>query len=345
MIIDIIGGLESALTHFALAGLAGILEEAGARHVRLGWTDGDPAGARLSWDGPDTGEAVKAHARRHTGKDSWVQLTLSGGKVPQGVFSPRVKPAEDNDDPTVAIDWWAQLDRMRNSALDGDDLTDLDRLMIAGLGEPGRWIIDKKGELKTDWAASRWEMVSRSRGKTFTWSRLAKLADAISTWEPDKILDGITGRQRHDIATGQNRLTSRTSTGLTTPRPTDAALAWCGLWGISSFTLVPLVGQVNATAGAHPHYAEHPASAVIPVLEHPVSIAFWRAMMASRVVADLASNNRERRQLAADELSARGVIGACTFPIRTVKNSKLSAPERMILDGTFQPLATLFAPV
>ena len=73
------GGLDSALTHFAMIGLAGILEEAGATRVRLWWQDGPQAEPCLSWDGLDAGEAVHDHASRHasSGDLSTVPVTTS----------------------------------------------------------------------------------------------------------------------------------------------------------------------------------------------------------------------------------------------------------------------------
>jgi hypothetical protein len=47
-------------------------------------------------------------------------------------------------------------------------------------------------------------------------------------------------------------LGSRTATGLASPGPTDNALAWCALWGISQF---PLAMRINDTAQTSGHFS------------------------------------------------------------------------------------------
>lgn len=324
MNIILAGGLSSALTHFAMIGLAGILEEAGAERVRLGWSATGTAQPVVTWDGPDAGEVVKAHAARHSGEGSWVQAKGADGST--GLFSPRIKPPKDSAG-------WMDLEEHREAFL-GSDLTELDTLFISNLGEPGYWVIHNNDH-QPDRAASRWEMKTRNRGEEFIGKRLSPLAGVVADRSAAAIVEGLTGALVTDSA-GKNSPESRTSTGLTPPGPVDDALAWCGLWGISSFTLVPAVSRVSATACASPLRKLHTERALIPVLDRAVSPAAWRAVAASQAVNDLASPDEERRSSALLELPLRGVIGACDFSVH--KGGSSSAPERMILSGEFRPL-------
>ncbi|AMS05408.1 MAG: hypothetical protein SOH99_00020 [Acidipropionibacterium acidipropionici] len=324
MNIELGGGLNSALTHFALVGLAAILEEAGATKVRLGWTAEGVAKARITWEGPEAGDAVKGHAERHADEGSWVQAKGLEGDT--GLFSPRIKVPK-------AVDGWIDLEGRREAILDSG-LTELDARMVSNLGEPGYWVVDNR-ENQPDRAASRWEMKTRNRGEEFIGKRLAPLAAIVAARPASSITDGLTGASTTDRA-GKDSPGSRTSTGLTPPGPTDDALAWCGLWGISSFALVPAVSKVSATSGASPLRALHPRRALIPVADHMLSPAAWRALMASRAVNDLASADTERQSAAVAELPLRGVIGACDFTVH--KGGSSSAPERMILSGEFHLL-------
>lgn len=331
MRIVLAGGLDSALTHFAMIGLAGILQEAGASRVRLQWKDSAKAEPTVSWDGPDAAEAVLAHAQRHANQDSWVQaktsFTTSKGEKILGLFSPRLTlPQEDSQ--------VQQFEDHREEFLNSD-LTTLDHLMISNLGEPGYWIFDRNKRYP-DNSASRWEMKTRNRGEEFVGNRLSKLASTVSSLDKDSIDAGLTGRNISDPL-GKDRPDSRTSTGLTPPGPVDDALAWCGLWGISGFILVPGTGSdISATAGAVPQQRLHPRSLVIPITEKPMSPAAWRALMATRAIIDITSSDESSMATASDYLKARGVLGICTFPVYTTNNS--NAPERMVLSGAFHSL-------
>ncbi|AXE37697.1 hypothetical protein [Acidipropionibacterium virtanenii] len=324
MKIVISGGLNSAMTHFAMIGLAGILEEAGAERVRLGWTVEGAAEAVVTWNGPDAGEAVKAHATRHADEGSWVQA--KGADSATGLFSPRIKPPRSTAG-------WIDLESRREEFL-GSDLTELDALFLSNLGEPGYWVVHNN-ELQPDRAASRWEMKTRNRGEEFVGKRLAPLADVVANRSTLSIIEGLTGASVTDTV-GKNSPESRTSTGLTRPGPADDVLAWCGLWGISGFALVPAVSRVSATACASPLRTLHTKRALIPVLDRMVSPAAWRAVVASQAVNGLPSPDEERVSAALLELPLMGVIGACDFTVH--KGGSSSAPERMILSGEFHPL-------
>ncbi len=331
MKIVLAGGLDSALTHFAMIGLAEILREAGASSIRLWWQDSAKAKPTVSWDGPGAADAILAHARRKASQDSWVQAKVSftapKSETVLGLFSPRLPlPKEDSE--------IQRFENLRDQFLNSD-LTFLDHLMISNLGEPGYWIFNRR-ERRPDNAASRWEMKTRNRGEEFIGNRLSKLAAAVSSRGVESIEAGLTGREISD-ALGKNKPDSRTSTGLTPPGPADDVLAWCGLWGISGFTLVPGAGSdISATAGASPQQSLHPKYLLIPVTEKPMTPAAWRALIASRATIDIASPDESTTAAALDYLKAREVLGICIFPVYTTSNP--NAPERMILSGTFYPL-------
>ena len=254
-------------------------------------------------------------------------FTTSKGEKILGLFSPRLTlPQEDSQ--------VQQFEDHREEFLNSD-LTTLDHLMISNLGEPGYWIFDRNKRYP-DNSASRWEMKTRNRGEEFVGNRLSKLASIVSSLDKDSIDAGLTGRNISDPL-GKDRPDSRTSTGLTPPGPVDDALAWCGLWGISGFILVPGTGSdISATAGAVPQQRLHPRSLVIPITEKPMSPAAWRALMATRAIIDITSSDESSMTTASDYLKARGVLGICTFPVYTTNNS--NAPERMVLSGAFHSL-------
>lgn len=317
------GNLETALIHFALIGLASILQDQGAQHVRIGWQDGAMAQPIVTWQGPEAGQAVLAHALQHANPESWVQAMLPPPEDAHGLFSPRIKAP-------ASTQGWQAVEDARESYLAGD-LSALDHRMIVNLGEPGYWVEDK-GQPRPDSSASRWEMKTRNRGEEFIGQRLAPLATEVATWSPDSIANGLTGTTVRD-AVGSNAVDSRTPTGLSSPGPTDNALAWCALWGISAFTLVPQVSGMSATAGAVPPGRNYPDFLAVPVTDIPCSLAMWRGLARSHELLNSFSKDPLVTAQARQSLGQRGVIGACTFPMHASDNK--SAPERSLLSGTF----------
>lgn len=318
------GGIDSALTHFTLVGLAAILKEAGAKRVRLWWEDGASAQATLDWEGPTAGEAVRQHAQRHTDPTSWVQAIAPGTEF--GLFSPR-RSAPSSEAA------WAEYLAARESVLAGD-ITSLDHAMLTNLGEPGYWVIDNN-RLIPDRAASRWEMKTRNRGEEFVGRRLAPLAKIVADRDEDAIEAGLRGDILEDLA-GGNKVDSRTATGLTPPRPTDDAMAWCALWGISAFTLIPAKVSTSATAGAFPVGKYRPTGLVLPIITTPTSLTRWVHLLGLKYVPSSQSDDAMERFSATEALRAHGVVGTCVFPVEIVGSA--SAPEQRLLAGTFTPI-------
>ncbi len=333
------GPYTSALTHFAGFGVAAILEEAGYRGLRIGWSE--TSSPSMSITGPEidestVAEAVAQHAERHAIRESWVQARThirKGSKESEvGLFSPRIAVPED-------ASAWARLYEERRAVIDADTgFTWLDGQMLQALGEPAYWQAGLKDAMP-DEGASRWEMKTRNRGEDFVRNRLAPMALEVSTRGAPAIIKALAGESIDDSAGKDD---SRTGTGLVTPQPVDDAVAWCGLWGISAFRLFPRLSGVAITPGAWPTDRTHPAIMAIPLSTSPMSGAKLRRIIRSQSFSDAAFGNREkdpnaliRMATARATLKRTGVRGAVVFPIR--KGGSASAPERQVLGGTFEP--------
>ena len=108
---------------------------------------------------------------------------------------------------------------------------DIDLELIGALGEPAYWRFASNGP-RPDEGANRWEMKTRNRGEDFVRNRLRQLARIVADRDATAIVSGLTGHTVEDEAyKGKRSDESRTATGLTSPRFTDSALAWCACGG------------------------------------------------------------------------------------------------------------------
>jgi CRISPR-associated protein Csb3 len=325
MRIELAGDLRTALTHFALVGLASILAEQGREKIRVWWQDGSKAIPTVEWQGGSADKALHDHAKRHSHHESWVQASSPGGK--SGLFSPRQSFPADSAG-------WTEFMNLRSAELK-KHLTELDWRMMGGLGEPGHWLfIDNKS--RPDAAASRWEMIPRFRGDEFIGKRLAPLARIIASREPSAIQSGLIGDTLVDDLGGEGP--SRTGTGLCPPQPVDSAIAWCALWGLSCFPVVPRPASISATPGASPALRTQPAFMTLPIWETPVTVALWREVMTSAALHALSSalsgqNSTawDGAETAVEALVRAGVLALLHCPVHHTDNR--SAPERQILEG------------
>lgn len=336
------GGIEHALTHFAGLGVASILEDAGARDLRVRWSD--ESVPRLILDAPgmsvvDVATAVLAHAVRHAAPASWVQrhfeLAGSAKKVEVGLFSPRIAAPGGEQA-------WKDLYTARRASLDEEiNQTWLDSMMLQSLGEPAHWQFGNK-DARYDEGASRWEMKTRNRGEDFTRNRLALLATSVSGRAVDEIAEGLAGTSLNDSKAGPD---SRTGTGLVPPGSVDDTVAWCALWGISGFALYPQVQGLAVTPGAGPRNRFHPTLMVLPVFTTPTAPAKMRRVLRSQDFAEGALGEASsgvdqiQQSVARNRLSEQGVRCLVRFPIK--KAGSASAPERQVLAGE---LSSLFQP-
>ena len=336
----ILGGeITSALTTFAGLGLALILEGDGAEHVRLGWTDAAEPRMIVTADGYDDADiavAVHEHAVASVAPGSWVQADLESepwvdkkGRWVAAVMSPRISRPDQGKECK-----WGYLQRRRHFVIDrcredGSKWGDLE--LMGGLGEPSYWW--SKG------GASRWEMKTRQNYQNFVHDRLRGLAEIVATRDGESVRSGLVGEAVIDEAYAkESSEKSRTATGLTSPRFTDSALAWCALWGLSSFPVIHRLTGASVTAGAVPIGEFTPTHLVLPVLVGPHSLGRWRAMVVSEQViqamekAESAVAARPARAW----LVAHGARAILTFRVNVSDNDK--APERSLGVGRLEVL-------
>ena len=338
----ILGGeITSALTTFAGLGLALILEGDGAEHVRLGWTDAAEPRMIVTADGYDDADiavAVHEHAAASVAPGSWVQADLESepwvdkkGRWVAAVMSPRISRPDQGKECK-----WGYLQSRRHFVIDrcredGSKWGDLE--LMGGLGEPSYWWS------KVDGGASRWEMKTRQNYQNFVHDRLRGLAEIVATRDGESVRSGLVGEAVIDEAYAkESSEKSRTATGLTPPRFTDSALAWCALWGLSSFPVIHRLTGASVTAGAVPIGEFTPTHLVLPVLVGPHSLGRWRAMVVSEQViqamekAESAVAARPARAW----LVAHGARAILTFRVNVSDNDK--APERSLGVGRLEVL-------
>jgi CRISPR-associated protein Csb3 len=233
----------------------------------------------------------------------------------------------------------ADVQRRRQAVLDKltDDSWFLDLRLLAALGEPAYWSINRKGVSLQDHGASRLEMQPRNQGSEFVGSRLRQLAKAVADRAPAQVLEGLEGRVVRDES-GKDQPDSRTATGFANPGPTDNVVAWCALWGISQLPQAARVNDVAATSG----YLGKGAAEwfYLPYWSVPRHPARMRSVLTTRQLARAASQGLPERWEAADAdvlaarawLAARGVSGIVRFPVERFGSA--SAPERRAMLGT-----------
>lgn len=332
------GSFTSALTSFAGLGMALMLEEAGIARVRLGWTDATEPRLMISGEGVDDlgiAKIVHAHAARSATDDSWLEMSLEEKPWSSGtaVFSPRIKEAQSDEE-------WHYLQIRRSQGIDqviekSRQWLDLD--FLGALGEPAYWRF-RRNSPDPDQGASRWEMKTRNRGEEFVGNRLRSLAGIVTGRTFEGVLEGINGSSTVDEAyRGKRSDESRTATGLTRPRFTDSALAWCGLWGLAAFPVVHRVRFPSTTAG-HVRTGRRSEELVVPVLIGRYSVERWRAIIVSSQVPAAVGDDLTVRRNARQWLTRHGVRAVLHFPVQ-MTDSK--APERYLGDGRNELLITI----
>lgn len=332
------------LWHMALYGLGAILEDAGVEDVRLSWTRGmQPRGAitatGLSRDVVD--DIVREHAKQHVTQTSWllrdVQLRDSKGKTSvRALMSPRLSTFGGRD-------VWQGVQAARHREIDQLSRSQalLDLRLVAALGEPCYWSRDRLGKARQDDGASRLEMQPRNSGSEFVTSRLRKLAKSVAAREQGRVTSGLAGVTKDDESE-RNKFDSRTPTGMASIGPTDNAVAWCALWGISQ---MPIASRVNKTVLTSGHIGGQSREwFYVPVWTKPWSSSRLRSILSSRQLLDAASRDLPGRwRSAASEeirsrrwLAARHVDGIMRFDIEQV--GKGDAAERRAMHGV--PIST-----
>ena len=337
------GEITSALTTFSGLGLALILEGDGAERVRLGWTDAAEPRMVVTADGYDDeaiAVAVHKHATARVVSGSWINCNLQAApwNGDSALFSPRVKAPQ-------SLPQWRSLQtervqRIDHEVADKEQLKrDIDLELIGALGEPAYWRFANNGP-RPDEGANRWEMKTRNRGEDFVRNRLRQLARIVADRDATAIVSGLTGHTVEDEAyKGKRSDESRTATGLTSPRFTDSALAWCALWGISSFPVIHRLMGASVTAGAVPIGKFTPTHLVLPVLVGPHTLGRWQAVVASEQVIRAMGNTESTAvaRTARAWLVAHGARAILTFRVNVSDNP--NAPERSLGVGRLEVLS------
>lgn len=345
------GDVTSALTHFALLGAARLLEEKSPGSSRLWWSTDDTPRACLDMGDLDEsalGEAIREQAREWARDGAWPQIQhhyQHGAKfLAASPFSPRIKGIDARKNPGE----WDKHQQARGEVLDQLDLNYdwLSRELISSLGEPAYWREENK-DPRPDHGASRWEMKTRNRGEEFVSHRFGPMCKEIAGWDVEAIVAGVTGRAVSDTI-GKNSSSSRTSTGLTPPGAVDAALAFLGLIGISSFPMARRVHQINTTPCAYPTTSLHPTAMVLPVPVEPLTLARVNGIIESQELSVIVAEEGGRRSGAATEelalervqavqwLRSRQVPAVAVFTI--LLTGSASAPERQVQSGELRLL-------
>lgn len=333
--------VQVMLWHMALYGLGAILEDARVPDLRLSWTAGmEPRAQVEAPDLTDEGidKIVSDHALNRSTDSSWLSRDAVLKGVRRGLMSPRLTVVEDTAT-------WRMLQVARHDVL--DDLTDgrssLDLRLLASLGEPCYWSRNRKGDPQQDDGASRLEMQPRNQGSEFVGSRLRKLAASVARRSAGGASAGLAGRVLEDEV-GGGSLSSRTATGFANPGPTDNAVAWCAMWGISQ---LPLGVGIDRTATTTGHVGR--------VRQEWFYLPYWtggwrparlRSALVSRQLQSAATVGLPTRWAADDMevlvagswLLSRGVQGVVRFPIQRFGSD--SAPERRAMRGEALPLGS-----
>jgi CRISPR-associated protein Csb3 len=246
-----------ALSHLALYGMTAILQDAGYRDLRLGWTAGARSRPRLHRTGltaDDVAAAVLAHAARHIQPTSWIMADAADGKGP--LFAPRaarLTPSELRERDAQRRAW---LDRLQG---DGDHLS---QSMVAALGGPASWARDPStGELAQNLGATPWDLQPRNNGADLVSTKIRPLARVVADRSVSTIRDGLVGAATVDEL-ARRKGSYRTATGLAPLAPVDSAVMWCALWGISwhPLTVQGLNRSIDKSAHAHVVAAGHIAT-------------------------------------------------------------------------------------
>ncbi|GAA4725860.1 hypothetical protein [Phytohabitans rumicis] len=325
---------KTMLSHMALYGLAAIVEDSGLDDVRLFWTGGMESRPVLTAPRatPETiGEIVRAHAAQRATPDSWPSRAVSDGE-PRALMSPRLSVIPSSEG-------WSSLQDRRRDVL--DRLTRsralLDLRLLAALGEPSYWSLNRKGERFQDDGASRLEMQPRNQGSEFVGNRIRPLAAAVAARTAAAVSDGLLGRSCRDEI-GKDAATSRTPTGFASPGPTDNALAWCALWGISQFPIAQRIrirvrGGREGFAITTGHIGQGTAGhCYVPIWYGRWRTARLRSIVASRQLREFAATGLPSEEVgpidptACQWLAIRGVGAVVRFTVERFGSD--SAPER-----------------
>lgn len=326
--ITLAGSKEILLSHMSLLGAASILDEIlGPGSVLCRWTDEADAAPMLRVGGVSeekVGEILRDHASRHVAGDiSWMHARHP---LFQSHFATRAKAPSTRDD-------WDDFLGQRVAV--SDRLRGLDSGMTLGLGERAWWLADRK-PLRPDHGASPWEMRTRNKGMEVVADALLPMAIAVAERDAQKVVDGLTGRTLNDEP-ANNRPDSRTSQGLGPLGPTDAARAWCGMWGIASFPIWHRATDRSVASAAVPPHRGSPGKLLMAAPTRWVTVARWQAVLRSEALSTMGqtgmapAEDRLKVSAARRELVERGFELLLEFAVKV--SGSTSAPERRAMEA------------
>lgn len=347
--LTVAGDVSSALTYFAAVGLAVITDVEVGGSARLSFTADPQPKAQVhlgSVEPISLAAQILRIAQRWSEPESWAQGEMGyrdGKAVTQrSPFSPRIKVIEEREAWRAHQDFrWGHLDKL----LENNDRIALE--FIGGIGESAYWRFESNGR-RPDHGASRWEMKTRNKGQEFIKDRVAPMVREIADWTPEQVLNGVSGEARQDFP-GKPDPYSRTATGFTTPGPTDVALAFVALLGLSAFPLSLQTTRISTTPGAFPTTVLHTRHALLPIPVLPMTVDRLRTILVSKELA-VASENllaAEEAELRDEQLALgapaaemwlkqRGIPAIAKYAV--LKTGSSSAPERQILTGEVRVL-------
>jgi len=318
------GSWDCAFDHLCGYGAVAIARACG-HQTRIRWTDDLESTAEITGiDWPTLASDVHKHATAHA-TDSWLQADGKAGAYVKALFSPRVPCLS----PEQQIAWFDS----RQNAIDAlhQPWQDLDLAMIGSLGIPSYWNLNNKGDQNQDFGANPWEMATRNHGQEFIGGRLRKLAAATAARTIEAVEIGLRESGPIIDEAGDNKLDSRTPTGLKPPQTTDNARAWCALWGLSLLTVVPALNSPS-TASCYVRHGN------VEAVYLPLMTAWWpltrlRTILNSTQLRSVIMSNligidpgTIQARFSDQWLMDRGVSAVVAFPIS--RSSNPSAPER-----------------
>lgn len=341
-----------AFSHLLMVGLASILEDADSgRFCSFRWSDDLQAFEIKTNDDlniDQISEIVSEHVKR------WSQLlplTSQGDYTvsnesdrANGTLHATMSPRLSN----LGVPYgWEKLRRDREAAIDTME-TFGDYRYFGALGQPSYWSGEQNHSLRSDFGASRWEMVTRNKGQEFIGGRLLPLAQKVAERSVEKVRDGLLGVKVEDEV-GNNKAFSRAATGLHAPSKTDNARAWCALIGVSAFpTRITTIGnEMSRDSSAAMFQIRGPIRfAVLPLFDQYWTTAKYRSVVRSEALAQFGIQQARAKgghvqaiSAASDWLEEKGVPACCFF--NQFMSDNKSAPERWLEPGEIIPVSQM----
>ena len=338
-----------AFSHLFMVGLASILEDADVdRSCFFRWLDDLQSFEIKNSDELDIdqmSEIVSRHVQR------WSQLmplvsandytVVNDSDEPNGTLHATMSPRLSNLGVPCG---WKRLQKDRENAIDSMQAFG-DYRYFGALGQPSYWSGEQNHSLRSDFGASRWEMVTRNKGQEFIGGRLLPLARKVAARSIEMVRDGLLGVTVKDEI-GGDKASSRTATGLHAPSKTDNARAWCALIGVSAFpTRITTIGNEMSrdSSTALFQMKGQIRFAILPLFVQYWTTAKYRSVVRSKALAEFGIQHVRNTKAqthsvsgSSDWLEEKGVPACCLF--NQYMSDNKSAPERWLEPGEIIPV-------